>query len=132
MYASASPHLRSGSRAFPACVLACCLGALSAPTAAAPRYFTVVNDAHDDIVGLWIAEPGSGHWQRVDTDAHGVAASGEAMFDIAVRGQDACIRDLRFEFSRGAALLQRDLNICRHARYRPGLQRRRVTRQGAG
>lgn len=108
----ANPH-RLALLATVAAALAA-LPVLAAPSdhgRSAPRYFDIVNAAHDSVTALAIAPTGSGEFHEVDIGGPLRGGVTAITLDVPAGG---CQRDLRVTFHDGRVLLYPGLDLCRH------------------
>ena len=81
----------------------------TATHAAAPRYLTLLNRAHDSITTLEVATAGSDAFEQrpIDTIDGG---GGSTMVRL---GNAGCRFDLRLQFRNGRTAIYRDVNVCK-------------------
>jgi hypothetical protein len=90
-------------------VLALLSAASAAHAADPPRYLTVLNRAHDSILGLQVAAAGSDAFE-VRTIDRIEAGGGSATVRL---GNTGCRFDLRLEFRNGRDAIYREVDACR-------------------
>ncbi|MEL1263173.1 hypothetical protein [Pseudoxanthomonas putridarboris] len=90
------------------------LAALPPAHAQAPmRYLHLVNRAHDRLVSVAVAAPGSQDFRPLPLGEPLPGGGGSATVEIA---GDACRYDVRFVFRNGRGMLYPDVDVCRHDR----------------
>lgn len=75
------------------------------------RYLELSNRAHDSLISLAVAAPGSGAFRNVALDVPLRGGGDAATFALA---GDACRYDLRFTFRNGRSMLYPEVDICAH------------------
>ncbi len=87
----------------------CSLLLSSATHAAAPRYLTLLNRAHDSITTLEVAAAGSDAFEQRPIDA----IDGGGGSTTVRLGDTGCRFDLRLQFRNGRSALYRNVNTCK-------------------
>lgn len=77
--------------------------------AAAPRYLTLVNRAHDSITTLEVATAGSDVFEHRPIDA----VDGGGGSTTVRLGNAGCRFDLRLQFRNGRTAIYKDVNVCK-------------------
>jgi len=85
------------------------LASASATHAAAARYLTLLNRAHDSITTLEVAAAGSDAFEQRPIDA----IDGGGGSTTVRLGDIGCRFDLRLQFRNGRRALYRDVNTCK-------------------
>lgn len=98
-------------------LLAAQAAAVHAQATGAQRLLPVINRAHDSIVGMAVAEPGSGRFREI-TLAGPLRGGGDAV-TVAIP-LEGCHHDVRVLFRDGRSLVYKNLETCRLASLRVG------------
>jgi hypothetical protein len=97
--------------------LSLCIATTQAAAAEPARYLELSNRAHDALIALAVAAPGSDAFRDIALGAPLQGGGDAATFRLA---GDACRYDLRFTFRNGRSMLYPNVDICANrVRIRP-------------